>query len=415
MKMNVNFKECLLIVTIVLILWIFSLFECYKLSRGGVKIEDLTIQPIIQEPLKTKPTNPDIHFKVLLSNLLESTGQRITEKIDFDFPDLEQEARKIFKLPTAYEPDFVYIDNVTNKCLIIEMDEGGNFHSDLNINYIYKWLNYNRLLENGTIKIKGTDYQLSILRVTYPNALKTGNSSKIDITNDNTGELDDFTIKLVKFSLLVTTGFGCYILGRYQRRGSVKSYKVYPHGKIKAKINKSTMTLFDDLTVPFGNLSALNGGRGENEINEEMTICRLNSDIYNVIFENNYKTSVGFYGDYFIDDVIWHVKDVIDWYKKELCEHEIEKRMLAFSVVPERPHGEFKPFDLVEDYEAKLKKYGLYPPEDTNVWRAEIAKHPSLSGWSSGLPKPVYSECPVIDFDFVALAEHYDREISKFI
>ena len=129
----------------------------YILNKHEIKINSIQSNDIA--------LTPDKYFKSLTIENCENMYN-----CNFTFSkNTRKNATKLFQLdyPKFFIPDLVLLYN--NTCLVVEYDEGGDFHSKTyNINYIMKWIQYNKYLIDNDINVDGKHYKFSLIRITYP-------------------------------------------------------------------------------------------------------------------------------------------------------------------------------------------------------------------------------------------------------
>lgn len=146
----------LLALPVVTIIIVFTIICCRKRKIQPLVINQniINVTPIVNE--NQIVVTPDKYFK--------SDNRNIA----YD-KDIKDKALKLFlpESPISFIPDSIVIND--DRCVMVEYDEGGDFHSKTNnINYIMKWLQYNRYLIKNEIIIDDKRLKFSLIRFTYP-------------------------------------------------------------------------------------------------------------------------------------------------------------------------------------------------------------------------------------------------------
>lgn len=137
--------------------------------------------------------------------------------------------------------------------IIIEFDEGSDFHSNQNnLNYVKKYLNYNRLL---TTKIN--NFNPVVLRITYPTNYNTDIYNEEHMNNEYNGYFDKLVKHVIKSILNDNKLNYCYVLVKYKNtymnniinNSNVKDNKIIMNvvetDVIKENINDSAIVLYE--------------------------------------------------------------------------------------------------------------------------------------------------------------------------
>ena len=146
----------------------YMLFCCYRKRKiHRVLIDNKNIINVTNmmengKEMNTVKETPDKYFKNIYKDI------NIQSSISYD-PTVKKKSTQLLNIsyPESFIPDLIILND--KKCLMVEFDEGGDFHSkNNNINYIMKWIQYNRCLINNEVTVNDKTYEFSLIRITYP-------------------------------------------------------------------------------------------------------------------------------------------------------------------------------------------------------------------------------------------------------
>lgn len=189
----------------------YMLFCCFRRRKTHrILIENKNIINVNNmmengKEMSTVKETPDKYFKNIYKNI------NITSSIKYD-ESIKKKSANILEItyPESFIPDLIVLNE--KKCLMVEFDEGGDFHSKTNnINYVMKWIQYNRCLLNNEVLINDKTYEFSLIRITYPSNY---NSNKLnpfkqiidELIEDvnNSGKQHYCLVKIYKDKIVIT-------------------------------------------------------------------------------------------------------------------------------------------------------------------------------------------------------------------